>query len=145
MAKVVSLLVKIGAVAFVLALPQAYAIQLQLLGGIWIIQLLPAILLGLYTRWCNAKRLDRRLGGRACAWHLHGRHPRLCELDLPAFGFGFAVPGYAALYSVALNFLLAIGLTPIFDRAVRQAGGGERASPARDWQKPLARLCMRPK
>jgi hypothetical protein len=29
--------------------------------------------------------------------------------------FGVAVPGYAALYSVSLNFLLAIGLTPIFD------------------------------
>ena len=42
MAKIVSLVVKIGAVAFILAIPQAYAIQLQLLGGIWIIQLLPA-------------------------------------------------------------------------------------------------------
>jgi len=50
MAKVVSLVVKIGAVVFILALPHDYAIQLQLLGGIWIIQLLPAILLGLYTR-----------------------------------------------------------------------------------------------
>ena len=50
MAKIVSLVVKVGAVVFILALPQAYAIQLQLLGGIWIIQLLPAVLLGLYTK-----------------------------------------------------------------------------------------------
>ena len=57
MAKIVSLVVKIGAVVFILALPQAYAIQLQLLGGIWIIQLLPPILLGLYTRSCNAPAL----------------------------------------------------------------------------------------
>ncbi len=35
-AKLVSLLVKVGAVAFILALPLTYAIQLQLLGGIWI-------------------------------------------------------------------------------------------------------------
>src|SRR3569623_1732714 len=48
-AKLVSLIVKVGAVAFILALPLTYAIQLQLLGGIWIIQTLPAIVLGLYT------------------------------------------------------------------------------------------------
>ncbi|MDL5452827.1 sodium:solute symporter, partial [Escherichia coli] len=54
-AKNVSLIVKIGAVAFILGLPLTYAIQLQLLGGIWIIQTLPAIVLGLYTR-----KLDHR-------------------------------------------------------------------------------------
>ena len=57
MAKIVSLVVKIGAVVFILAIPQAYAIQLQLLGGIWIIQLLPPILLGLYSRGFNALAL----------------------------------------------------------------------------------------
>jgi SSS family solute:Na+ symporter len=51
MAKNVSLVVKVRAVVFILTLPQDYAIQLQLLGGIWIIQLLHAILLGLYARW----------------------------------------------------------------------------------------------
>jgi solute:Na+ symporter, SSS family len=56
-AKIVSLVVKVGAVLFILSLAQDYAIQLQLLGGIWIIQLLPAILLGLYTRWRNASAL----------------------------------------------------------------------------------------
>jgi SSS family solute:Na+ symporter len=57
MAKIVSLVVKIGAVVFVLAIPKAYAIQLQLLGGIWIIQLLPPIVLGLFTRCFNAHAL----------------------------------------------------------------------------------------
>ena len=57
MAKIVSLVVKIGAVVFILAILQAYAIQLQLLGGIWIIQLLPPILLGLYTRLFSALAL----------------------------------------------------------------------------------------
>lgn len=51
-AKLVSLIVKIGAVAFILGLPLTYAIQLQLLGGIWIIQTLPAIVLG-STRACS--------------------------------------------------------------------------------------------
>src|SRR6202034_3854545 len=49
-AKLTSLAVMLGALLFVLKIPQIYAINLQLLGGIWIIQTLPAVLLGLYTR-----------------------------------------------------------------------------------------------
>ena len=62
MAKIVSLVVKVGAVVFILAIPQTYAIQLQLLGGIWIIQLLPAIVLGLYTRFLQRLRPPDRVG-----------------------------------------------------------------------------------
>ncbi len=51
MAKWASLVVKFGALVFILFVPTQYAIQLQLLGGIWIIQTLPAVILGLYTRW----------------------------------------------------------------------------------------------
>ena len=53
MAKWVSLIVKFGALVFILFVPTQYAIQLQLLGGIWIIQTLPAVMLGAYTRWFN--------------------------------------------------------------------------------------------
>ncbi len=53
MAKWVSLIVKFGALAFIVFAPKQYAINLQLLGGIWIIQTLPAIMLGVYTRWFN--------------------------------------------------------------------------------------------
>ena len=53
MAKWVSLVVKFGALVFIIFLPPQYAIHLQLLGGIWIIQTLPAVMLGLYTRWLN--------------------------------------------------------------------------------------------
>src|ERR1700740_2359259 len=51
MAKWVSLIVKVGALAFIIFVPTQYAIQMQLLGGIWIIQTLPAVILGAYTRW----------------------------------------------------------------------------------------------
>src|ERR1700734_2033356 len=54
MAKWVSLIVKFGALAFIVFVPTHYAIELQLLGGIWIIQTLPAVMLGVYTRWFNA-------------------------------------------------------------------------------------------
>src|SRR5271155_3913993 len=53
MAKVVSLVVKFGALIFVLRLPAPYAIEMQLLGGIWIAQLFPSVVLGAFTRWMN--------------------------------------------------------------------------------------------
>src|SRR6478609_5453709 len=49
--KLISLVVKFGALIFVLALSKDFAINLQLLGGVWILQTLPAIVVGLYTRW----------------------------------------------------------------------------------------------
>ena len=53
MAKWVSLIVKFGALVFIVFVPTQYAIYLQLLGGIWIIQTLPSVMLGAYTRWFN--------------------------------------------------------------------------------------------
>ncbi len=51
--KVVSLLVKFGAVAVILFMDPHYAIDLQLLGGVIILQTLPAVALGLHTRWLH--------------------------------------------------------------------------------------------
>ncbi len=49
-AKIVSLVVKFGALLFIVFLPTQFAIELQLLGGVWILQILPAIVFTLYTR-----------------------------------------------------------------------------------------------
>jgi SSS family solute:Na+ symporter len=49
--KLVSLLVKFGALAFVLGLDATSAINFQLLGGVLILQTFPAIVFGLYTRY----------------------------------------------------------------------------------------------
>jgi SSS family solute:Na+ symporter len=120
MAKIVSLVVKIGAVAFILAIPQAYAIQLQLLGGIWIIQLLPPILLGLYSRGFNAHALligwvaGTAIGTTMAA--TQGFASSVYPLEI----LGVTVPGYAALYSVAINLLLAVLLSPLFDLVARR-------------------------
>jgi SSS family solute:Na+ symporter len=43
--------VKVGAVAFILFIDPQFAIDLQLIGGVLILQTLPAVALGLYTRW----------------------------------------------------------------------------------------------
>ena len=53
LAKIVSLLVKVGALVVILTVPTLYAIDFQLLGGVWMIQCFPAIVFGLYTRWFN--------------------------------------------------------------------------------------------
>ena len=69
-AKVVSLLVKFGALVFVLALSKDFAINLQLLGGVWILQTMPG------DRDRPVHALDapvgavRRVGGRHGLRHL---------------------------------------------------------------------------
>lgn len=121
-AKIVSLVVKVGAVVFILAIPHAYAIQLQLLGGIWIIQLLPAILLGLFTQRFNANAL--LLGwaaGTALGTYMAASRGFVSSI-YPLEIFGLAVPGYAALYSVVVNFLVAAALSPALNRLTRRAG-----------------------
>jgi solute:Na+ symporter, SSS family len=123
MAKIVSLVVKIGAVIFILAVPHDYAIQLQLLGGIWIIQLLPAILLGLYTRSCNSGALlIGWAAGLALGTYMAGTQGFASSV-YPLQLFGLTIPGYAALYSVVLNLALSVLLTPLFNRLGPQGVG----------------------
>jgi solute:Na+ symporter, SSS family len=57
MAKLVSLVIKLGALAFVLLVRAQFAIELQLLGGVWILQLLPAVVGGLFTRFFSGPAL----------------------------------------------------------------------------------------
>jgi SSS family solute:Na+ symporter len=113
-AKWVSLVVNCGALMFILFLPTQYAIYLQLLGGIWIIQTLPAVMLGAYTRWFNEHALllgwavGMVLGtAMAISAHLTPTYP----LQIGAYSF----PGYSAFYTVILNTLLAVLFTPIFN------------------------------
>jgi SSS family solute:Na+ symporter len=49
--KLASLVVKAGAVVVILIIPVQFSIDLQLIGGVIILQTLPAVALGLYTRW----------------------------------------------------------------------------------------------
>jgi SSS family solute:Na+ symporter len=56
-AKVVSLIVKLGALLLLLVMPTQFAIDLQLLGGVWMIQIFPALIFGLYTRWFSGTAL----------------------------------------------------------------------------------------
>jgi SSS family solute:Na+ symporter len=53
MSKIASLVVKAGAVVVILVLDPQFSIDLQLIGGVIILQTLPPIVIGLYTRWCH--------------------------------------------------------------------------------------------
>jgi solute:Na+ symporter, SSS family len=132
MAKWVSLIVKFGALAFIVFAPTQYAIQLQLLGGIWIIQTLPSVMLGVYTRWFNDWALligwaAGIVAGTAMAFSVN-----LSSTYTIAFA-GHSFPGYAAFYTVILNLVVTVVLTPIFN-AMRSAPAPIDATAAADYR-----------
>jgi SSS family solute:Na+ symporter len=118
-AKNISLLVKFGALLAVLYLSTKFAIDLQLLGGIWMLQIFPAVICGLFTRWLRASAL--LLGwlagmvlGSALAWQ-QGLKP------VYTFVFGGAHYGiYIGLLALALNFVVSILATPVAARLKRE-------------------------
>jgi SSS family solute:Na+ symporter len=114
MAKWVSLVVKFGALAFIVFVPSKFAIYLQLLGGIWIVQTLPAVMLGVYTRWFNDWAL---LIGWA-AGIITGTAMFIAANFAPTYTLavgGFTFPGYSALYALVINLVLTLVLTPLLD------------------------------
>ncbi len=120
MAKWVSLIVKSGALIFIIFVPTQFAIYLQLLGGILIIQTLPSVMLGVYTRWFNdwALLIGWGVGTVAGIWMFIAAN---LTPNYPLAFAGYTFPGYAALYTVVLNLVVVIVLTPLFD-----AMGGAR-------------------
>jgi len=115
-AKIVSIVVKFGALLFVLELQSTYAIQLQLLGGIWMVQTLPAVIIGLYTRWFNPMGLLAGwtagiVSGTVMVWQL-----ALKTSTYPLVLFGLTVPTYAAILALALNIAVAVVATLILGK-----------------------------
>ena len=126
-AKLVSLIVKVGALVFILFVPTKYAIQLQLLGGIWIIQTLPPVMLGAYTRWFNSWAL---LAGWAVGTFA-GTAMAVATKLTPTFPLAFSghtYPGYTAVYTVILNLVVAVVLTPVFNAMSPQRPADQTAA-----------------
>ena len=127
MAKLVSLAVKFGALVFVLYLPAPYAIEMQLLGGIWIGQIFPAVVLGVFTRWFHpwalfAGWVAGMASGTAMAVAL-GLKSSVYPLHLPGF-LGGTYAMYAAVPALMLNLVVSVLLTFVF-RAVKVDGGSD--------------------
>jgi SSS family solute:Na+ symporter len=114
MAKLMSLIVKFGALIFIIFLPLQYAIQLQLLGGIWIIQTLPTVLIGLYTRWLNSWALLIGWAAGTFAGTVMAASVNFAAVYPLAIG-SWTFPGYIAVYTLILNLAIAIVLTPIMN------------------------------
>ena len=114
-ARIVSLLVKMGALAFVIFLPQAYAIQLQLLGGIWIIQTLPSVLIGLYTRWLDPNALFIGWAGGIAAGTALAAAKGFGNAIFALQIFGWTIPCYDAVSSLLLNLAVSIVLSAVFN------------------------------
>jgi SSS family solute:Na+ symporter len=130
-AKIVSLVVKVGALLFVLFGLSQQAIDLQLLGGVWILQTGPAVVLGLYTRWFNrwALLVGWAVGMISGTWWArlagsqaipHANYGSVYTFTVGGHAYGI----YPALAAVVLNLAVAIVLTPVFN-ALTQRGGDE--------------------
>ena len=114
-AKIASLVVKAGALVFIFALDLPYALQLQLLGGVWIIQIAPAVIGGLYTRFFNgwALLLGWAAGTGLGTWMASTSSFKSAIYPIPLFGTTF--PCYIALSSVAVNLVVVLVLSVVLN------------------------------
>jgi SSS family solute:Na+ symporter len=107
-AKIVSLAVKFGALAFVLRLETATAIQMQLLGGIWIAQIVPSVVIGAFTRWLNPWALLCGWAGGMAWGTWMAEQLQLKSSVYPLHFFGGTYAMYAAVPAMLLNLSIAI-------------------------------------
>jgi len=118
-AKVTSLLVKVGALLAILFMPTQFALDLQLLGGLWILQTFPALVFGLFGTWFTSRALLAGwavglVGGSIVAW-MDGLKP----LHLITIGdTSFSV--YIGLLALGVNILVA-ALVNVAIKATQQA------------------------
>jgi solute:Na+ symporter, SSS family len=109
-AKIVSLVVKVGALAFVIYLPTQYAIDLQLLGGVWMLQTLPAVMIALYTRWFHRwGLLAGWLVGMVSGTWIAASQDFAPVWEMPVLG----ATGYTGLVALALNLVVATLITVV--------------------------------
>jgi solute:Na+ symporter, SSS family len=137
-AKIVSLVVKFGALAFIIFLPLQYAIQLQLLGGIWISQTIPAVIVGLYTRWLNPWALLIGWAAGIVVGTAMVASTGFQSAVFPLTLDGLTVPGYAALYALALNFAVSIVLSAVLNAVGGAHGSDETAADDYHFNPPRA-------
>ncbi|GGZ75833.1 monocarboxylate uptake permease MctP [Streptomyces echinoruber] len=130
--KIVSLLVKVGALVFVLTMDKTVAINFQLLGGIWILQTFPTMVAGLFTRWFHRWALLAgwavgMVYGTMAAYGVASptqKHFGGSAKEIPGIG----EIGYIGLTAFVLNVLVAVVLTLVL-RAVKAPDGVDETKP----------------
>jgi solute:Na+ symporter, SSS family len=119
--KIASLVVKIGAVVFIIFLDPQFSIDLQLIGGVIILQTAPSVALGLYTRWLHRGGLIAGwVAGMALGlWMLYNipnaatkrAHFGGSAFSLEKFGFDTPKTIYVGFVAVLVNLLVAVIVT----------------------------------
>jgi SSS family solute:Na+ symporter len=137
-AKIASLLVKVGAVGFIVFLDPQFSIDLQLIGGVIILQTAPSVALGLFTRWMHRGGLIAGwVAGMALAvWMLYDipnaatKRAHFGGSAFPLKDFGFDTPKtvYVGFVAVAVNLLIAVIATLIL-RAAKTPDGVDGTTP----------------
>ena len=130
--KIASLVVKFGALLVIISIDPQFSIDLQLIGGVVILQTLPALVLGLYTRWFHRWAL---LAGWAVGMVLglsmlynianplvDKEHFAGSQWALNRWGFDTDVTVYVGLIAVAANLLVAAVVTLVL-RAMKAPAG----------------------
>ncbi|MFF3453556.1 monocarboxylate uptake permease MctP [Streptomyces sp. NPDC002730] len=131
--KLVSLLVKVGALVFVLTMDKTVAINFQLLGGIWILQTFPALVGGLFTRWFHRWALLAgwavgMIYGTSAAYGVASptqKHFGGSSAEIPGLG----EIGYIGLTAFILNVVVTVVLTFVL-RALKAPEGVDETSPS---------------
>ncbi len=128
-AKIASLLVKIGALVIIVTLPTKYAIELQLLGGVWILQTLPAIAIGLYTRWLHRWAL---LAGWAVGMTVGTLMAESQDFapTYPLDLLGLHLNAYTGVYALASNLVVTLVLTALLRHGSSVEDDADETQPA---------------
>ncbi|MFD0689438.1 monocarboxylate uptake permease MctP [Actinomadura fibrosa] len=136
--KLVSLVVKVGAVACILLLDPEFSIDLQLIGGVIILQTLPSVALGLVTRWFHRGALVAgwAAGLAAGLWLLYetpntakGKaHFGSSAFRLSDLGLDTKMTVYAGMLALAVNLAVAVVGTVVC-KAAKLADGEDATRP----------------
>lgn len=97
-----------------------YAIYFQLVGGGWMMQIIPAFVLSMFTRWFHPKAL---LAGWACGM-ISATWMAVSTGFAPNITFtidGVAITAFFALYALAINLIVASLLTLALKKAPNAA------------------------
>ena len=130
-ARLASLLMKVGALGFALELNKTFSINLQLLGGIWILQTFPAIVISLYTRWFHRSALifgwavGMAYGTVQAYRTAGGGQAHFGASAAPVFGH----VTYIGISALILNVAVAAVLTVVF-RKVGVTDGYDQTRPS---------------
>ncbi len=142
--KFASLLVKFGAVLVIIVINAQFAIDLQLIGGVIILQTLPAVALGLYTTWLHRHALVAGLiAGLVSGVVMLYQVPQIGGADgktvlrhhfggsawpLSHLGLHTKATAYVGILALAVNLIVVLVATPVL-RVLRVADGVDATRP----------------